>query len=180
MSRQAFEIAQHLETGYPQPAGAHHVDSRVDALGVSRDIARRQHDLREAGVPNRRELGRQRSGKRDRVHAEVADVGQRRVDGRTVVNVIKFPMLHQLEHDAAEETLGQCAARLGMHALRLDERDAALLERGDRRQHIGRAESDSLEHFSGLSLEDSRHGFDQLEKKLPQGLSRMRPLGRMP
>ena len=78
VARQPLEIAQHLEAGHPQPASAHRPHGVVEPLRVRNDVARRQHDLRETGVANRVELGRKRPRERDRVHAEVADVGQRR------------------------------------------------------------------------------------------------------
>ena len=44
------------------------------AAGVSDDVARREHDLREARVAHRAELSLQRPGQRDRVHPEVVEV----------------------------------------------------------------------------------------------------------
>ncbi len=75
--RQTLEVAQHLESRHAQAARAHRLHGLGDTFGMPDDVARRKHDLRKAGLPHGRQLGGQRAGQRNRVHAELGDVGQR-------------------------------------------------------------------------------------------------------
>src|SRR5213075_147457 len=74
VAREAFEVAQHLESGDAQPARAHRGDCRRLAVGMADDIGRVQHYLREAARLDGTELRLQRSGRRDRVHPEMIQV----------------------------------------------------------------------------------------------------------
>src|SRR6185437_3133453 len=56
-------------------------------------------------------------------------------------------IVYELEHHAAEITLGQCTARFRMHVARFDEFDAALAQRRRSLQDVGRAEADALQHL---------------------------------
>src|SRR5881394_3735461 len=54
-------------------------------------------------------------------------------------------IVHQLEHDAAEIALGQCAACLGMHSLRFDKRHASLSQCRNGLEYIRRSQAHALE-----------------------------------
>jgi hypothetical protein len=74
VAREALEVAQHLKAGHAQAAGAHRLHGGLQPVRVADDVARRQHDLAEAGRAHRLELGLQRTGQRDGVHPEIVDV----------------------------------------------------------------------------------------------------------
>ena len=74
MPHQAFEIAQDLEAGDPQAAGAYNRHRRVDALGMPDDVPRSQHDLAKARALDGRQFRFQRPGQGDGVHAEIGNV----------------------------------------------------------------------------------------------------------
>ncbi len=74
VSRETLEVAQDLEARDPEPAVVDRAHRGFFAAGMADDIPGVQHDLREAGVDDGAELGFERPGKRDRVHAEVVDV----------------------------------------------------------------------------------------------------------
>ena len=114
VARQALEVAQHLEAGDAQAALAHRAIAAASPPGwptMSRGV---QHHLREAGVAHRAQLGLERPGERDRVHAEVVEV-----HGLQVTH-------DQLEGDAAEVDLGERALVARLHRAAVDEHDAAL------------------------------------------------------
>jgi hypothetical protein len=71
---QRLEVAQDLEPGDPQAAGAHGAARRGGAVGVRHQVARRQHDLGEPAVAHGAQLGLERTGQRDGVHPEVVVV----------------------------------------------------------------------------------------------------------
>src|SRR4030095_13089083 len=84
--------------------------------------------------------------------SEIVSIPKSRILGSGGVIAAPLPrsssvIVDELEHDAAERSLGERAARLRMHALRLDEFHAASFECRDGRQHIGRAEADALQHL---------------------------------
>ena len=56
VARQAFEIAQHLESGHAQAACAHRGDRGAFALGMADDVGGVQHDLRESRRLHRTQL----------------------------------------------------------------------------------------------------------------------------
>src|SRR4029079_7605456 len=64
-------------------------------------------------------------------------------------------IVNQLEHDAAEVRLRQCAARFRVHVLRRDEPDASLAQRLYRTEHVWRAEADPLQRFLRLDVENA-------------------------
>ena len=74
MARQSLEVAQHLEAGRAEAALAHEAGRGRFAAGMARDVARRDHDLREARLAHRPELRLERPGEGDRVHPEIVDV----------------------------------------------------------------------------------------------------------
>ncbi|OQB98413.1 MAG: hypothetical protein BWX79_03317 [Alphaproteobacteria bacterium ADurb.Bin100] len=59
---EALEVAQHLKAGHAQAAGAHRLYGGVQPVRVADDVARRQHDLAEAGRAHLPEFGLQRAG----------------------------------------------------------------------------------------------------------------------
>ena len=71
MAVQPLEIAQHLEAGDAQPAGVHRRDRGRLATGMADEVLGGEHDLREARLAHRAQLGLQRPRQRDGVHAEV-------------------------------------------------------------------------------------------------------------
>jgi hypothetical protein len=71
MAGQPFEIAQDLETGHAQAALAHRRDRGRFTSGMPDEVLRRQHDLCESAFAHRAQLGLERPGERDGIHAEV-------------------------------------------------------------------------------------------------------------
>jgi hypothetical protein len=71
MPGQSFEIAQHLEPCYAQAALADGGDRGCLAPRMLDQVARREHDLGESALVHRAQLGLERPGERDGVHAEV-------------------------------------------------------------------------------------------------------------
>src|SRR6266480_1256972 len=74
VTRKAFEIAQHLESGHAEPACAHRGDRGAFAVGMPDNVGGVQHDLRESRRLHRAQLRFQRACKGDRVHPEVIEV----------------------------------------------------------------------------------------------------------
>ena len=73
MAAQALEVTQHLEAGATQSAGLDLGHRCFHAVGMADDVVGLQHHLGEAGVHHGLELGLQRPGQGDGVHAEALD-----------------------------------------------------------------------------------------------------------
>ena len=100
MTAQAFKIPQHLKPGHTQAAGLDCGDCRAPALGVTHQIARRQHDLAESGAADRGELGLQRPGQRDGVHPEIVEIAFDLAHGGSARRAVAH-VVYQLETHAA-------------------------------------------------------------------------------
>ncbi len=112
-ARQTFEVAQHLEAGGAQAARTHRAHRGVEAVGMADDIARAEHHLRRS-----RPRGSPAAWLRAGRPARWCPSRTRRSSWPVVV--------HQLEHDAAQQVARDGTGGGDAHRLALDEFDAAL------------------------------------------------------
>jgi hypothetical protein len=84
--------------------------------------------------------------------------------------------MHQLEGHTARIELGERTAIGRPDRAAVDEHDAARLQRGDRRGHRVRAESDAEQAFVPRDIGSVLRRLDQLQEELRQGLSSSTPL----
>jgi hypothetical protein len=178
VARQALEVAQHLEAGDAQAAGrtactAASSPSGWPTMSRADSITWRS---RPRAWP---QLGLQRPGQRDGVHAEVVDVAGRGVHGHG--SGLPRTWCTSSNITPPSGSGGERAAVLRVQPAGLDEVHAALAQRGHGRGHVGRAQATRC---SILARRPPRpcpaRARSAAGRSCGQGLRRMRPLGRMP